>query len=113
QIIHPEKYFSGELPRDVPFDVNLFKQNGWQPLVSTALGEIGVRGILLAGVDSKTALTASSGWGGDVACLFQKDGSKPLFVWRTVWDKQSDANEFLVAYKALMTHDGENLVSSS
>ena len=113
QIIHPEKYFSGELPREVSFDVSPFQQNGWQPLVPTALGEIGVRGVLLAGVDSKTALTASSGWGGDIAYLFQKDGSKPLFVWRTVWDKQSDANEFLVAYKELMTHDGENQVSSS
>jgi hypothetical protein len=61
----------------------------------------------LAGVPSKVANNAAAGWGGDRALLFEKTGSAPLFVWKTIWDKPSDAGEFFDAYKALKEHLGE------
>jgi hypothetical protein len=65
----------------------------------------------MAGVTSKIASAAAAGWGGDRAVLFQKDGSAPLFVWRIVWDKVSDALEFQTAWKALKEHQCENITA--
>jgi hypothetical protein len=113
QIIHLDKYYSSELPREVTFDTTPFQRNGWQETVSTALGEIGIRGVLMAGVTQKIASAAAAGWGGDRAVLFQKDGSAPLFVWRIVWDKVSDALEFQAAYKELKAREGENVTAIS
>jgi hypothetical protein len=108
QILHHDKYLAGERPKAVDVDESAFLGNGWTLTTSTPLGEIGVRGLLLAGVPSKIANSAAAGWGGDRALLFEKDGSAPLFVWKTVWDKPSDAGEFFAAYKALKEHFGED-----
>ena len=73
---------------------------------STPLGEIGVRGLLMAGVPPAEAARAAAGWGGDRAYLFEKEGRAPLFVWQTVWDKPSDAEEFFTAYNRLRSRAG-------
>jgi hypothetical protein len=114
QILHHDKYLAGERPKAVDVDESAFLGNGWTLTTSTPLGEIGVRGLLLAGVPAKVANGAAAGWGGDRALLFEKAGSAPLFVWKTVWDKPSDAGEFFVAYKALKEHlrEDESFVSN-
>ncbi|HEV7374205.1 MAG TPA: hypothetical protein VGN95_05785 [Pyrinomonadaceae bacterium] len=101
QILHLEKYQQNEAPREVQLDENGFAVAGWKSVTSTPLGEIGVRGLLMAGISDKDATRAASGWGGDRAYLFEKAGSTPLFVWKTVWDKPMDAEEFFDAYNAL------------
>jgi hypothetical protein len=101
QILHPEKYVAGETARDVRLDEAGFAEGGWRNVTSTPLGEIGVRGLLMAGVPRETAVRAAAGWGGDRAYLFERPNSAPLFVWKTVWDKPSDAAEFFRAYDAL------------
>jgi hypothetical protein len=106
QILHPEKYAAGELPREVRLDEEAFARAGWSNVTSTPLGEIGVRGLLLAGVPRETAIRAAAGWGGDRAYLFERQNSTPLFVWKTVWDKPSDALEFFRAYDALKRQSG-------
>jgi hypothetical protein len=51
----------------------------------------------MAGIPEKDATRAAAGWGGDRAFLFERsEGS--LFVWKTVWDKAADAEEFFRAY---------------
>jgi hypothetical protein len=69
----------------------------------------------MAGVPAKVATSAAAGWGGDRAFLFERNGATPLFVWKTLWDKPSDATEFFEAYRAMNAHQGEqeNLVWSS
>jgi hypothetical protein len=106
QILHPEKYAAGEMPRDVALDEAAFTKEGWQNVTSTPLGEIGVRGLLLAGMNREAALRAAAGWGGDRAFLFERPNSAPLFVWKTIWDKPSDALEFFRAYDALERQRG-------
>jgi hypothetical protein len=106
QILHPEKYAAGELPREVRVDEQSFAKAGWSNVTSTPLGEIGVRGLLLAGVPREMAVRAAAGWGGDRAYLFERQNSTPLFVWKTVWDKPSDALEFFRAYDALKRQSG-------
>ena len=101
QVLHPEKYFSGEAPRDVQLDVRAFEERGWRMTASTPLGEVGVRGLLMAGVAVGEARRAAAGWGGDRAFVFEREGKPALFVWKTVWDKPSDAREFFRAYGAL------------
>jgi hypothetical protein len=101
QILHPEKYEAGEAPRDVQLDEAAFATSGWQSVTSTPLGEIGVRGLLMAGITEKDATRAAAGWGGDRAFLFERAGHVPLFVWKTVWDRPVDAEEFFGAYNSL------------
>ena len=102
QVLHPEKYEANELPREVQLNEEAFAAQGWQNVTSTPLGEVGVRGLLMAGVTEKDATRAASGWGGDRAYLFERTGSVALFVWKTVWDRQADAEEFFNAYNSLL-----------
>ncbi|MDT5296315.1 MAG: hypothetical protein QOJ76_3195, partial [Acidobacteriota bacterium] len=66
------------------------------------LGEIGVRGLLMAGVPVEEAKRAAAGWGGDRTFLFERDEHAPLFVWKTVWDTGRDAQEFFRAYNTML-----------
>ncbi|MBA3806742.1 MAG: hypothetical protein H0X14_13655 [Acidobacteria bacterium] len=83
---------------------------------STSLGEIGVRGLLLAGVSEQEAVRGGAGWGGDRAYLFERDKGPTLFVWKTMWDRREDAEEFFRAYNALQrrrNHTQANRSSSN
>ena len=102
QVLHPEKYLSNEQPREVSVDAGGFADEGWSLSASTPLGEVGVRGLLMAGVPTEEARRAAAGWGGDRAFLFEREGRAPLFVWKTVWDTGRDAQEFFRAYNALL-----------
>jgi hypothetical protein len=85
--LHPEKYLANEQPREVEADFEGFADEGWRLTATTPLGEIGVRGLLMAGVAGEEAKRAAAGWGGDRAFVFEREGRAPLFVWKTAWDK--------------------------
>ncbi len=116
QILHPEKYLSNEAPQIVGIDERAFAANNWTMAASTPLGEIGIRGLLLAGVQERDAVRAGAGWSGDYAYLFenkQKSGAR-LFVWKTSWDKPTDADEFFRAYNLLQrTHGNASSLDQS
>lgn len=101
QVLHPEKYFQNERPLDVRLDEAAFSSGGWQLVTSTPFGEIGVRGLLMAGVSEKDATRAAAGWGGDRAFLFERSGNASIFVWKIVWDKSADAEEFFRSYNEM------------
>jgi hypothetical protein len=113
QILHPEKYEAGEAVREVQLDEAAFAASGWQNVTSTPFGEIGVRGLLMAGVAEGEAARAAAGWGGDRAYLFERAGSTPLFVWKTVWDRTIDAEEFFNSYNASRRRAGARAGESS
>jgi hypothetical protein len=102
QVLHPEKYLSGESPREVEFDLEAFADEGWRPTATTPLGEVGVRGLLMAGVNVDEVRRAAAGWGGDRSFVFEREGHAPLYVWRTVWDTPRDAQEFFRAYNQML-----------
>ena len=102
QVLHPEKYLSNEQPREVELDFEGFADVGWRLTSTTPLGEVGVRGLLLAGLAAEDAKRAAAGWGGDRAFLFEREGRAPLFVWRTSWDRPADAQEFFRAYNTIL-----------
>lgn len=102
QILHPEKYFANEGAKEAGLEEARFSRSGWRVAASTPLGEIGVRGVLLAGLSQLAAVRAASGWGGDRAYSLARDeGGATLFVWKTVWDSERDAREFFDAYNSL------------
>jgi hypothetical protein len=63
-------------------------------------------------VPQAEAARAAAGGGGDRAYLFEKEGSAPLFVWQTVWDRPADAEEFFAAYNRLRSRAGAKPVES-
>ena len=103
QILHADKYFQNERPRVVNLDQEGFSSSGWRLVTSTSLGEIGARGVLMAGVSERDATRAAAGWGGDRAFLFERSavGAQPLFVWKTLWDRSIEAEEFFRAYNEM------------
>lgn len=111
QILHPEKYFQNEQPREVRLDEGSLVQGGWRNVASTPMGEIGIRGMLLAGVPEQEAMRAAAGWGGDRATLFEKNNSA-LFIWKSAWDKRTDAEEFFKSYNALQRKRQETQIVS-
>jgi hypothetical protein len=102
QVLHPEKYLANESPRDVELGVEEFAEEGWRLTATTPLGEVGVRGLLMAGVHEEEAKRAAAGWGGDRSFLFERDAHAPLFVWKSVWDTGRDAQEFFRAYNTML-----------
>jgi hypothetical protein len=98
QVLHPEKYLAGEAPREVETNVEGFAGEGWHLTATTPLGEVGVRGLLMAGVQADEAKRAAAGWGGDRSSVFEREGHAPLFIWKSVWDTGRDAQEFFRAY---------------
>jgi hypothetical protein len=107
QVLHPEKYFQAESPRDVRVDETGFTGAGWRITSSTPIGEIGARGLLRAGVSEQEAQRGAAGWGGDRAYLFERGQGAPLFVWKTSWDSADDAKEFFRAYNELQRRAGQ------
>jgi hypothetical protein len=102
QVLHPEKYLAGEAPREIEANAEGFADEGWRLTATTPLGEVGVRGLLMAGVQAEEAKRAAAGWGGDRSFVFEREGHAPLFVWKSVWDTSRDAQEFFRAYNAVL-----------
>jgi hypothetical protein len=102
QVLHPEKYLAGETPREVEANAEGFADEGWRLTATTPLGEVGVRGLLMSGVQTEEAKRAAAGWGGDRSFLFEREGHAPVFVWKSVWDSTRDAQEFFRAYNAVL-----------
>ena len=113
QILHPEKYLADEAPRDVTLNEEELAGEGWQLAAATPLGEIGVRGLLMAGNTVADARRAAAGWGGDRAFVFEREGHTPLFVWRTIWDRREEAQEFFRAYNTLQQKRGGSPTDSA
>jgi hypothetical protein len=99
QVLHPEKYFSGEAPQTVRID--------WAPergrlLLDGVLGEA-FAGTLLGTGDGP----ATEGWGGDSFRSWDVDG-RSVLVFRSQWDTPADEAEFRAALRARFeaTHGG-------
>lgn len=91
QVLHHEKYVSGESPRmpDLPYT-----PPGSRMINEGVLGEILIRTFLGEGSDA-----AAAGWGGDLFRVFDVSG-RTLLVWASVWDSPNDAREFVEAARA-------------
>jgi hypothetical protein len=100
QVLHPEKYASGEPPVAValPADLATKVGAGWTLALQDTLGELELRIWLQSSTASASqADQAAAGWGGDrVGYLTGPGGQDAAVIW-TAWDSTTDAAEFLDA----------------
>jgi hypothetical protein len=99
QILHPQKYLDGDEPQIValpPLTDTL--GSGWTLVESEVLGEFQTGLYLAQQVDQETVEQASEGWDGDRYAVYAKDSASVL-VFSSVWDTETDAEEFADAYR--------------
>ena len=103
QVLHPEKYVSGEQPADVPDpDVATVMGSGWTTVESSTVGEA-MLGIWLGalGVSQSDAEVAAAGWGGDRLSVASGPNDEWGMAWRIEWDTTAQADEFDEAYSQI------------
>jgi hypothetical protein len=118
QILHPEKYDSGEAPIEVDLvDLSAALGEGWSRTYLDTLGELNIQ-ILAAGDERPDPVLpgfpggewphgdAAAGWGGDRVAMWEGPGGEWVIVWLTAWDTTTDANEFAVRVDELKTRFG-------
>jgi hypothetical protein len=101
QILHNDKYASGESPQQVSVrDISPKLGRGWKMADNDVEGEWGYYLILDQILASPgVSKQASAGWGGDRYALFTGPKTADvLVVQKTVWDSEADAREFFDAY---------------
>ncbi len=89
QILHPQKYLDGELPRPIR---DLDAPAGLTITTNEVLGEIGVRVFLEPCLGTAAAIRASEGWAGDRAFVLDKT-DRFVIAWTSAWDTEADAAE--------------------
>ena len=100
QIIHPDKYRTGEAPIPVELpDLAARLGDGWRLVGSNVLGEMYLRILVEQNSDTATGSRAAAGWGGDRWQVLEKDG-RPSLVLKTTWDTPAEAREFFDTYTA-------------
>jgi hypothetical protein len=102
QILHPERYLAGELPQVVsvpPLTDTLGA--AWDYVDGNVLGEFGLQLYLEEYLDDQVAAAAADGWGGDwYAVHTNVETGGIVMVLRVIWDRESEAAEFLSAYRS-------------
>ena len=101
QIMHPEKYFSYELPVKLTLpDFKPLLGAGWKKTETDVNGEWGCYLILDQYLnDEEESKRAAEGWAGDRFAVYE--GSKPgeVFIAQLLmWDSENDSKEFFDAY---------------
>jgi hypothetical protein len=97
QILHPDKYRSGEEPVAVKLPAALATEmgDGWTEAMQDTFGEFQI-GVWLrqSGITAKDASAAAAGWGGDRLAVLDGPGEDWAVVMRSTWDTDEDATAF-------------------
>lgn len=99
QIIHPEKYRSGERPLTVELpDLAPVLQGGWREVITDTFGEFLIQAYMEMHLPPESAAMAAAGWGGDRFSLYEDAGGETLLYALLRWDSDEDAAEFFEAF---------------
>jgi len=104
QIMHPEKYLSGnDAPRavDLP-DLAGPLGKGWKRIDSDTLGEFDMQVWFEELADMMSAREVPGGWGGNTIQYYQGTGKNYVMPNMTVWDTEIDSQEFFDDYVKLL-----------
>ncbi|MFP3855086.1 MAG: hypothetical protein ACLFWD_12420 [Anaerolineales bacterium] len=107
QILHPEKYLTGEAPMSLPeVDLNPILGEEWRLVEDNRLGEwttyllLAYSADLPAQIELSEAETAAAGWGGDRYLVYvDRDGGAYVMAARWIWDTGNDASDFASALR--------------
>ena len=98
QILHPDKYESGEAPIDVtvPADLAASMGDGWSVTLEDTLGEFQVDLWLenAGGAGVPDSAEAAAGWGGDRVAILEGANDDWAVVLKTQWDTATDLEQF-------------------
>jgi hypothetical protein len=100
QVLHPERYFSGDPPR--PIQLPALHLNGWHSIAEDTLGELYLRIYLEHKLDFAQAIPAAEGWGGDRYQVLGDDQDHLALALQSAWDSPADAREFFDTYSAFV-----------
>ncbi|MDD5748601.1 MAG: hypothetical protein PHP64_06110 [Actinomycetota bacterium] len=104
QIMHPEKYLSGQdnpIPVNLP-DISSSLGKDWKLLKTEILGEFDVAVWFEEFCGLLDSQEASSGWGGNAIQYYENKNKKGAVVNFFTWDSEQDAREFFRLYKNLI-----------
>lgn len=104
-ILHPEKYLAGTAAPQLPALSELSAaHSGLTPIYSDTLGEFGISALLHGELSNQmVAAEAAAGWAGDRLAVFQGVNQEITLVWKTRWERTTDAREFLEGYQEFLT----------
>lgn len=102
QIIHPEKYINQEKPVQINIDEKIIRDKKYSFLKKDSFGEFFLYNYFLEYLDENESEKASYGWGGDNSVLFADKDNNSIFVYKSAWDTNNDAQEFFDSYKKSM-----------
>jgi hypothetical protein len=104
QVMHLEKWDPREDPIavEVP-DLAVALGSDWEEVDNTPIGEASI-GIMLQhfGIAADVANEAAAGWGGDRVRIAVGPDDAFALTWRLTWDTPADADEFALAYEAVV-----------
>ncbi len=101
QILHPERYLAGDVPRTVPsVDLSGVLKESWKPVFGGTVGEFALRLFLGEWLVEPLVLSATRGWGGDALTVYVDERGQTLLILHTVWDTPEDAGEFREALES-------------
>ncbi len=104
QIMHPLSYMNRDEPQLLslpPLTETL--GSGWRLTDEDVMGELTID-LQMGEAFTTTGHTAAAGWDGDrYAVYYQKESGDLAFIWRTVWDRERDAQEFERVYGKFLT----------
>ena len=100
QIIHPDRYYAGDMPDLVTLPVLTTTIGAsWELINEAVFGEFMLREYLALHLPDWEVERAATGWGGDRYAVFHEPESEQLImVLRSVWDSGADRGEFIQAY---------------
>ena len=103
QILHPEKYFSRELPVVVEIPDSVFGP-GWEIIDTDVMGELMVKTWMEAiGAGTADSTTAAAGWGGDQYRVASNEDGQVAAAIKIAWDTpEQDAAQFYVLLTTMM-----------
>ncbi|MEO7117587.1 MAG: hypothetical protein ABIZ34_01300 [Candidatus Limnocylindrales bacterium] len=113
QILHPEKYATGEAPAPMVMpDLATALGPGWTASHTQTLGELFTSVWVADGVEVPSPIPgfpseganaeAAAGWNGDRSVSLDGPDGTWAVAWQTDWDLTSDADEFIAAADAAM-----------
>jgi hypothetical protein len=107
QILHPEKYESGEAPVevDLPDDLATRMGTGWSVVQENTMGEYQTA-IWLGSPTVIAATEAAAGWGGDRISVLGGPSGAWAIAWQTAWDSAADAEAFAETAEAAVAKAG-------
>ncbi|MEE8363690.1 MAG: hypothetical protein V3S18_06440 [Dehalococcoidia bacterium] len=108
QVLHPEKYLSGELGRDLTLpDAADVLGPGWEQQDRNTLGEFGIAVWLEAlGGFRGPAARAAAGWDGDAHLLMAGPAGEHAVAGVLAWDTPADAEEFYLELSDVLDRSG-------